>query len=142
LYIIGPNGDLSQNQIDKIEKVPGVHLCGKVNHETKLSLMKGADMVVVPSLMENFPIVVLEAMACGKPVVATNVGGIPEIIENRCNGILIPPKNSDALAKAISLIIENPAQAKRLGEAAVRTIKENFTLDAMVQKYLKVLGDD
>ena len=142
LYIIGPNEDLSQNQIDKIQNVLGVHLCGKMKHETILSLMKGADIVVVPSLMENFSLVVLEAMACGKPVVATNVGGIPEIIESNYNGILIPPKDSDALAKAISFLIRNPTQARRLGEAAERTIKEHFTSDIMIQKYSKVIDNN
>jgi glycosyltransferase involved in cell wall biosynthesis len=139
LYMVGPNEDLDQNQMDRIRNVPGVHLCGKMNHEKVLSLMKGADIVVVPSLMENFPLVVLEAMACGKPIVATNVGGIPEMIEDHCNGILIPPKDANALARAIFFLMENPDQAKRLGQAARRTIEAYFTSDVMAQDYLKIL---
>lgn len=139
LYIIGPKGDLSQNEIDKMKNIPCVYLLGRVSHERKFALIKAVDMVVVPSLWENFPIVVLEAMSCGKPVIATKVGGIPEVIEDGYNGILVPKQDGGALAKAISLLMQNPFEAKKLGEAAYRTVKERFTIDIMRQNYLKII---
>jgi len=142
LYIIGPRGDLSQNEIDKMKNIPRVYVLGRVSHERKFALIKAVDIVVVPSLWENFPIVVLEAMSCGKPVIATKVGGIPEIIEDGYNGILVPKQDGRALAKAVSLLIQNPVEAKKLGEAAYRTVKEKFTIDIMRQNYLKIIKNN
>jgi len=66
--------------------------------------MAAADMVTLPSYMEGCPNVVLEALACGRPVVATRVGGIPEIMSNAC-GRLIPPRDANALAEALEAVL-------------------------------------
>jgi glycosyltransferase involved in cell wall biosynthesis len=68
---------------------------------------KAADIFVLPSLSECFPLVSLEAMACGTPVVASRVGGIPSIVEDGENGLLVPPKNPGKLADAIIYLLEN-----------------------------------
>ena len=66
--------------------------------------MAAADLVTLPSYMEGCPNVILEALACGRPVVATNVGGIPEIMSNAC-GRLVPPRDSAALALALDAVL-------------------------------------
>jgi glycosyltransferase involved in cell wall biosynthesis len=84
-------------------------------------------LFVLPSRVEPFGIVILEAMAQGKVIVATRVGGIPEIIEHLENGYLVPPDNPRLLAEAISEVIGDPALQRRLGAAGEVTVRERFT---------------
>ena len=142
LYIVGSNESLKQYEFESLKNLPGVHYCDGLAHEEVISLMKSIDIVVVPSLMETFSLVTIEAMACGKPVIATNVGAIPEIIKNGYNGILIPSKDAKALSQAILFLINNPLEAERLGKNARGTIQRFFTLDVMIQKYLSIFNGD
>jgi len=89
--------------------------------------LEQADIVVIPSLVESFGLAVAEAMAWKKPVVATNVGGLREVMVNGETGLLVPPENSDALAEAIIKFIENPEFARHCGEKARKHVQENFT---------------
>jgi len=103
LVIVG-SGSLKETlerEIMRLNLGGKVFLVGKKNHEEIAVWMNAADLFVLPSLNEGFPTVIPEAMACGKPVVATSVGGIPEIVSSEELGILVPPKDSEALAKAI-----------------------------------------
>ncbi|MGH9554542.1 MAG: glycosyltransferase family 4 protein [Terriglobales bacterium] len=91
-------------------------------------VVDGADLCVVPSVWQDaLPLAVLEAMARGKPVIATQVGGIPEMVENGVSGILVPPGDDQALANAMFSVVANPAKAAALGEAAQRRVAEQFT---------------
>ena len=92
------------------------------------------DIFVLPSLWEGMPNVLLEAMAAGKPVIATDTGGSKDIIDSSINGILVEPGNSEALAEAILKLLEDPAQRQRLGESAKQTVKERFPIDKMISK--------
>jgi glycosyltransferase involved in cell wall biosynthesis len=86
-----------------------------------------AAVCVVPSLYENFPYTCLEAMACGCAVVATSVGGIPEIITDGVDGVLVPPDSPQALAAALALLLGDPALVRRLGDRARETIRQRFS---------------
>ena len=86
------------------------------------------DLVVQPSRYEPFGRVVIEAMAAGKPVVGTLVGGIPEIIEDGMTGLLVPPSSPDALAKAIIKILKDPATSHRMGQAGAQRVDTYFSL--------------
>jgi starch synthase len=79
------------------------------------------------TLYENFPFRVLENMSCQNPVVATRIVGIPEMITDGFNGLLVPPSNPEKLAKKIVNVINDKVLAKRLGQNARRTIEEHFT---------------
>ena len=98
-------------------------------------LMSAMDIFVLASLFEGLPNVLLEAMALGKPVVATKVGGIPELIESKGDGILVPPQDPEELAKAVLTLLENPAKAKAMGERGAEKIKNHFLLDRMIDQY-------
>ncbi|MCX7795401.1 MAG: glycosyltransferase family 4 protein [bacterium] len=87
---------------------------------------------VLPSLFEALPIVVLEAMSQKVPVIATEVGGIPEIIDDGKTGILVPPEDPLEIARAIEKLINNRELMKELGEAGYKRYKEMFTLENMV----------
>ncbi|MGH7409967.1 MAG: glycosyltransferase, partial [Candidatus Methylomirabilis sp.] len=92
-------------------------------------------VAVLPSLEEGFPNAVLEAMAAGKPVVASRVGGIAEAVIHEETGLLVPPGDDQALAEAILRLLEHPAEAARLGEAGRCRVTERFELDVMVNQY-------
>lgn len=92
------------------------------------------DIFVLPSIKEGLPFALLEAMAIGKPVVATTVGGILEIISSGKNGILVPPGNPQALARAITDLILDPGTASRIGVAGRETILQNFTMARMIRQ--------
>lgn len=90
------------------------------------------DVFVLPSISEGFPFSILEAMAAGKPVIATNVGGVPEIITNNVDGILVEPRDPDALAKAMILLAKDKNKRDHIAEMGKKKIIENFSLEKMI----------
>jgi glycosyltransferase involved in cell wall biosynthesis len=96
--------------------------------------LAAADLFVLPSRSEAFPNAVLEAMATGLPSIATAVGGLVEVIEDQCNGVLIPPDNPEALAREISRLMADPARAAQLG-AAGRARARSFSFTRMVAAF-------
>jgi len=93
-----------------------------------------SDIFVLPSLSEAHSMSLLEGMRAGKAIVATNVGGNPESVEHEEQGLLVPPADSEALAKAILRMIENPELRMRLGASARKRFKAEFTEDKMLEK--------
>ena len=96
------------------------------------------DVVVLPSVLEGFPIVTLEAMAMGKPIVATAINGITEQIMDNREGILVPPRNSANLSQAIIKIVSNPNMADTLGKAARRRVTTEFSVQQMIKATIHV----
>jgi len=91
------------------------------------------DILVLPSLNEGMGRVLVEAMAAGKPLVASNVGGIPDLVKHDFNGLLVPPGDEKALASSIKQLISNPQKAKMMGQCG-RKLCNQFSLEAMVEK--------
>jgi sugar transferase (PEP-CTERM/EpsH1 system associated) len=91
------------------------------------------DVFVLPSLMEGHPLAILEAMAAGKPVVATRVGGNPEAVEDGVTGLLVPPSDPEALGRAILALARDPARARQMGREGRRRVEEKFSLVAARQ---------
>lgn len=102
------------------------------------SVLNACDVIVLPSLSEGSPLVAAEAMALGKPVVATRVGGLPDVVLDGETGLLVPPADPEALAAAVSRLLRDPALASQLGEAGARRADEHFTVERMVREYLAV----
>ncbi len=104
-----------------------------------------AELFLLPSLWEGLPNALLEAMAAGKPVLATEVGGIPELVVRGETGILIPPRDSDVLATAIIDLLRNKLKAKDMGEAGRTRAEEHFSIQKMIEKtgslYQKLLKE-
>jgi len=96
--------------------------------------LSAADIAVQPSRSEGLGTAVIEAAAAGLPVVATAVGGIPDVIVHGETGILVPPENSEALADAIVQLAQNPAQRRALGEAARLRVARLFSKEALGDK--------
>ncbi len=97
-------------------------------------LLHAADVFVLPSVREGFPVSLIEAMACGKAIVATDVGGIPDAITGGENGILVSPGDTLALAEAVEKLLTDKELAERLGRAALRTAAEKFGLQHIAQR--------
>lgn len=115
---------------------PGIYLCGPKRHEEVSLWMQASDMLVLASYSEGLPTVVVEAMACGLPVVATNVGGTPEAVVHGETGFLVAPKDHRELASRIVLLARNPDLCKTMGDAARKRIEmvfpwENYVAGAM-----------
>lgn len=98
-------------------------------------VLHGGDVFVLPSRSEAFPNSVMEAMAAGLPVVASNVGGIPELVRDGHNGRLVPPGDVDALARALVDVLGDPERAERFGRAGRRVIEETYSFDRMVEQF-------
>ena len=96
------------------------------------------DLLVVPSLLEGFPLIILEAMAMAKPIVATRINGIIEQIQNNNNGILVPKQNSDELAKAVISCLHNENRSNEMGNAARKIVEKKFSVEKMVSETEKI----
>ena len=103
-------------------------------------VMKALDLYVLTSLNEGQGMGIVEAMAAGKPVVATGVGGVPSVVRDGETGILVPPGRADMVARALIHLLSNRALARRMGEEG-RKRSLLFTVDGMVRAYLKVYRD-
>lgn len=98
-------------------------------------LLPLADICVLPSLSEGMSNAILEYMAAGKPVIATKVGGNPEIMIDGLNGYLVAPENIDELKNALRGLLENETKRKEMGQNSLKRVKEHFSMEAMVARY-------
>lgn len=111
---------------------------GRVSLEELVKCYARAEIAVVPSLYEGFSIPAAEAMACGLPVVATTAGALPEVVENGRSGILVPPQDAGALARAIKRLLENKSLRQAMGEEGRRRVERHFTWEEAARKTLEI----
>lgn len=104
-------------------------------------VLRAADVMVLPSHAEGLPLAVLEAMACGKPVVATPVNGVPEAVIDGGTGILVAPGDDEALAEALIRLFDQPEVARQMGSEGRRRVETHFSLGRFV-KEIEALYDD
>jgi glycosyltransferase involved in cell wall biosynthesis len=117
------------------------HFAGEIKRHTLVNEINKSTLLILPSTSEaeSFGMVLIEAMACEKPVIGSNIGGIPYVIDDGINGLLVPPKNSQAIANAINKIINNPKLAKKMGENGYKKVKEKFTWKISTNKMNEVI---
>ena len=130
----GPERALVEEEIARLGIGSAVRLLGERTDVPEL--LAQADVFVLSTRSEGLPLSVLEAMAAGLPVIASNVGGIPELVVDGVSGVLVPPGDPGALAEAIERLLENPSLALRLGEAGRRRVAESFDLEAVREAHL------
>jgi len=104
-----------------------VRLLAGVSRDDLVALINAADLCVHPSTREPFGLAVVEEMACAKPVVAFDIGAMPEIIDNSEDGILVAPRGKEELARSILDILDDPGQMRKIGEAAREKVAAKFT---------------
>jgi glycosyltransferase involved in cell wall biosynthesis len=114
---------------------PNVHPLGLVPFDLLPQLLSAADIFVLPTLADNLPYTVLEAMACGIPVVATNVGGIPEEVDHGKTGLLVAPAQPAALGAAILEILSDPERAKAMGAKGRARAEALFSMQTFVSAH-------
>ena len=143
LVIVGGAQQGSQEYVAELRAMAAApDLAGKVifaGQRTDVPrLMAACDIFALASLWEGFGLVFAEAMAASKPVVATNVSGIPEVVLDGETGILVPPEEADTLAVALVRLCQDPAERRRLGRNGYHRVRTRFTADRMVDETIAV----
>lgn len=100
-----------------------------------------ADVFVCPSRQESFSNTVLESLACGTPVAAFSIGGIPDMVEHKVNGWLAPPQDTEALAQGIAYILEDAERRARMSEAARRVVEERYAAPVVAARYRELYSE-
>ena len=124
----GPLRNELQQIVDRLELATIVRLVGYVGQDDIADFYAKADVFCLPSFREGLPVVLLEAMAGGLPVVASGIMGIPELVEPEHNGLLVPPGRADLLAGAIARLAGKPGERRRFGERGRRKVLAEFDL--------------
>ena len=118
--------------------IPYINL-GSIDNDHKLGIVYNtADVFVIPSLQDNMPNTVLEALACGIPVVGFRVGGIPEMVRSGINGLLVPEGDVVALRAAIIELLENPEKTDKMATNCRRIAVEEYSLEVMAKNYMEL----
>jgi len=133
----GQEEDNLAHQIQELNITNSVFMVGRLPKEKVAQLMAAADVFVLPSRIESFGLTLLEASAAGLPVVCSNAGGVPEIFQDGYNGLLYPPGDDDAMAKAIIRLLQNRELAKKISANAMETAGK-FTWERTVEQTLQV----
>ena len=114
-----------------------VHYMGHMHDEiSQVLLYSAADVVVAPSMQENLSNTVMESIACGTPVVAFDIGGMPDMINHQTNGYLAAPFDPNDLAAGMMWVLENESRHKMLSQRARQTVEERYALKTVANRYL------
>lgn len=139
LILIVGDGELHQeleSRIKNQESSNKIFLTGFLPDASRY--LKAFDIFVLPSLKEGLPYVIMEAMTAGLPLVATNIGGIPDLIQHGKNGLLVSPKDPSGIARAITDISKDEKLRSNFSKASLKIIKTKFSLNGMVQKTISL----
>ena len=139
LFVGGGNISLYKKMIEK-RAIPekNFSFVGHVGYFERSKILGEATVFVNPSFFENCSLSILEAMSCGTAVVASDVGGNPEIIESGKNGILVPPSNDRMLAKSIVSLLEDENFNKKIGKEARRTVEKRFSSEKTAKETCRI----
>jgi len=141
-FLIGGEGPLrkeAESLLRELQIEGRLRLLGKV--DSARELIAALDVLVVASTSEGSSLVAMEAMAAGKPVVATAVGGVPELVVNGETGVLVRPREPEALAGAILSLLQQPERAQHLGERGRRRAAQHFDVAHMLERTEAVYAD-
>jgi spore coat protein SA len=135
------------NYLDQLRQQAADQVLGSVDftigffpHEELRRRCAGARLLVNPSFSETFGMPLIEAMGQGLPVVATDVGGVPEIVRDGVNGLLVPPNDPHALAQAMIAVLSDEERAEQMGAAGRASVIERFTWEHVIERYLGILA--
>lgn len=138
LKIVG-DGDQREhleNLVAKL-KLTDVTFTGSIKNENMQNMYQSSDIFINPTKVDNFPVSILEAFACGLAVISTNVGGVPYIVQDGYNGLLVDSGDFEAIAKNVLYLIEKQNEALMFIRNARKTVEENYTWDGI---RLKLMG--
>ena len=137
-FVIAGDGPAREEWTQKIQQEPWRGRVTLLGHRADVpNVLASLSVLVLPSYAhEGIPQIILQAQAMSRAVVATAIGGIPEVVEDDVTGLLVPPRDAVALAAKIRALLDDPALSNRLGQAARKSIEKNYSLDAMGQRLL------
>ena len=130
----GPERAALESQTRELRVQDKVVFAGGISNDEINGYYAGADLVMLPSLKEATSISALEAMSCAKPVVASNVGGLPYLVEDGVTGSLVPPADAQALATAVSELLSDPERRNEMGAAARSRVLSELTWDHIARR--------
>ena len=139
LRLIGPYEETYYETLKNNFSFEQVIFDGEQPHDAAMAKLANASIFTLPSYTEGFPNVVLEAMALGKPIIATDVGAIPDMLQN-C-GVVIPAKNADAIVRSLKQLLKNETLRQELGEKAQKKLLQEYTLKKVVEEYIHVWNE-
>lgn len=125
-------------RVSRLNLESNVEFIGELSRESLTSAYRSSKLLVIASRSEGLPLVLLEALWLGVPVVATTVDGVPEVVVEDVNGLLVPPENAGALADALLRLLLDSDLRRRLGRQARASIADRFSPEATTEKYLEV----
>lgn len=134
LILVGPVDAVYKESLEQHVASTAVSFAGEMVHADAMSMLADADILVLPSHSEGFPNVVLEGMALGKPVLATAVGAIPEMLSEGA-GVVVPAKNIQALSENLRSLMDDPDRRQLLGRQARGRAQELYSLDSVFLSY-------
>lgn len=134
LVLVGPGEPAYLKSLREKCRVPNLRITGEMEHDDAMRIMAEAGIFVLPSHTEGFPNVVAEAMALGRPVIASNVGAIGWMLEPDC-GVLVPAGDADALAQALEALLSDPARRRTLGDNARRKAEQEYGIETVFSRY-------
>lgn len=137
LIIVGPVESLYKEQLFERYGSKFISFMGEKSHEETLSLIAACDVFVLPSYSEGFPNAVLEAMALGKPIVASSVGAIPEMLTNGA-GSLVAPKDAKALQSALQQVMDDEHFRSEMGVRAKERAIQNYSIEVVFERYMDI----
>lgn len=133
----GPERQILEKLVAGLNMADVVTFTGRVDNVGMAFLYRSADVMVNPSLADNMPISVLEALASGVPVVSTDVGGVPYLVEHGKTALLVPPQDPSAMADAILALLNEPARARKISEAGKESVQQ-YTWPRVRDRLLRV----
>lgn len=139
VFVIGGDGSLRsyhQQLATKLGVKEKMVFTGRIPQSEAPYYYAMSDIVVVPSLQEGFGLTVSEAMACGKPVIGTKVGGIPDQLIDGYNGFLVPPRSPAEIARKILFLVDHPEEARHMGSNGRKIVEEKFDVEKRIDKIL------
>ncbi|MCD6350505.1 MAG: glycosyltransferase [Armatimonadetes bacterium] len=134
--VVPAEADRVEAEIRRLGVQDAMQLVGEV--PKAFDYIAAAELLVLSSVQEGLPRVILEAMAAGKPVVAPDIGGCGEAIIHEETGLLVPPEDPEALADAIERLLAAPDEAVTMGERGRQRVEAMFTIEAMIERHLQV----
>ena len=135
----GPLREQAEALVQELKLEERLHLLGEM--ESAREAMGALDVLVVASRAEGSSVSAMEAMALGKPVVGTAVGGVPEVVADGDTGLLVPPGDPEALAEAVCTLLADPERAQSMGERGRQRAAAHFRIDLMIERTKAVYAD-
>lgn len=139
-FVFGGDGDISKYEAiaDMLGVLPSCRFVGWVTGDEKRKLFDESDIYCLPSKNEGMPMSVLEAMAHGLAAIATPVGGVPQVIDDGVNGLLVSVGDAGQLAETLSFLMGNPDEKKRIGQEGRSRIEERFGMDSYIRRMMEI----